>query len=174
MMFFRRLQLPEIDGLSARPGARVDRLGATELTLSRPRNLGSQGTPASRGVFRPASWIFGVLLWHFPVRNTLQIARVAARIIHGLLPLYCALLRRTAAVRAAVATNCIARRRLRCNMQQSQAGLPPSRCSHRDVMLPVTSQRVLLRYIPYTVLSSRRLLTLASRRAGMNALEWLS
>jgi hypothetical protein len=25
-MFFRRLQLPEIDGLSARPGARVDRL----------------------------------------------------------------------------------------------------------------------------------------------------
>lgn len=39
MMFFRRLQLPEIDGLSARPGARVDRLGATELTLSRPRKF---------------------------------------------------------------------------------------------------------------------------------------
>ena len=38
-MFFRRLQLCENDGLSARPGARVDRLGATELTLSRPRKF---------------------------------------------------------------------------------------------------------------------------------------
>jgi hypothetical protein len=115
-MFFRRPQLPEIDGLSARPGARVDRAllpwshGANPIAAAQVRNLGSQGTPASRGVFRPASWIFGVLLWHPPARNTLQIARVAARIIHGLPPLYCTLLRRrTAAVRAAVATNCIAR-----------------------------------------------------------------
>jgi hypothetical protein len=122
-------------------------------------------------VSRPASWISGVLLWHFPVRNTLQIARVAARIIHGLLPLYCALLRRTAAVRAAVATNCIARQRLRCNMQQSQTGLLPSRCSHRDVMFPRLHNAS---WYIHTVLSSRRLLTLASRRAGMNALEWLS
>lgn len=126
MMFFRRLQLPQNDGLSARPGARVDRAllpwshGANPIAAAQVRNLGSQGTPANRGVFRPASWISGVLLWQLPARNTLEIARVAARNIRKLPSLYCALLRRPAAVRAAVATNCSARQQLRCNMQQSQ------------------------------------------------------
>lgn len=47
---------------------------------AKAHNLGSQGTPANRGVSRPASWIYGVLLWQLPARNTLDIARVAARI----------------------------------------------------------------------------------------------
>jgi hypothetical protein len=69
MMLFRRLQLSQNDGLPARPGARVDRAllawsdGANPIGVAQVHNLGSQGTPANRGVFRPASWIYGVLLW---------------------------------------------------------------------------------------------------------------
>ena len=86
MVFFRRLQLSQNDGLSARPGAKVDRArqawrdGANLIGNTKAHNLGSQGTPANRGVFRPASRIYGVLLWQLPARNTLDIARVAARI----------------------------------------------------------------------------------------------
>lgn len=67
-MLFRRLQLSQNDGLSARPGARVDRAllarsnGANPIGIAQVHNLGSQGTPANRGGFRPASWIYGVLL----------------------------------------------------------------------------------------------------------------
>lgn len=170
-MFFRRLQLPQNDGLSARPGARVDRAllpwsyRANPIAAAQVHNLGSQGTPASRGVLRPASWISGVLLWQLPARNTLQIARVATRIIGRRPPLCCALLHRPAAVRAAVATNCCARQYLRCNLRRSQTGLRLSRCSHRDAMLACRGLTTRL-----AVFSSRRLPSLASRRAGMNAL----
>ena len=140
MMFFRRLQLPEIDGLSARPGARVDRLGATELTLSRPRKFATLEVKERQPVVACSVRRRGSLASCSGISQSGTRFRLHAlqpvSIIHGLLPLYCALLRRTAAVRAAVATNCIARRRLRCNMQQSQAGLLPFCCSHRDVMLP--------------------------------------
>jgi hypothetical protein len=67
MMFFRRLQLCQNDGLSACPGAIVGRAllawsdGANPIGVVQVHNLGSQGTPANRGVFRPASWIYGVL-----------------------------------------------------------------------------------------------------------------
>lgn len=154
-MFFRRLQLPEIDGLSARPGARVDRLGATELTLSRPRKFATLEVKERQPVVACSARRRGSLascsgILQPGTRFRLHALQPVSSTDCSLCTAHCYAV--TAAVRAAVATNCIARQRLRCNMQQSQAGLPPSRCSYRDVMLPVASQRVrvLLRYIQYT------------------------
>ncbi|KAJ4992765.1 hypothetical protein SVAN01_01811 [Stagonosporopsis vannaccii] len=122
--------------------------GANPIAVAQVHNLESQGTPANRGVFRPASWIYGVLLWQLPARNTLESARVAARIFRRQPPLSRAQSRRPPAVLAArairrppaavPASTCAAT----CNERRLAAWLLAARCAHRYVMPAVASQRV--------------------------------
>jgi len=133
-------------------------------------------------VFRPAAWIYGVLLWQLPARNTLGTARVGARIFRRQRPSVSRTVTPPACCARGhgltVATSCSACEHLRCNLQQTNAGWLPTvsllaarsslRAPRRDACRGLTTR-------PTAAPSSRRLPPLAARRAEMNALvDWLS